>query len=129
MQSVVGRSPDLAPSIRPASSVVEHIIGNDEVGSSILPLGTTTRKTTERGTMSEVLVAAKIDPPRRRHVTPAFGHDHPFDMIAHWDGHLSRIQVKTARDLEGGAIAIPAKGSSIGRGASNTRLSRSTIAT
>jgi hypothetical protein len=23
--------------------------------------------------------------------TPAFGHDHPFDLIAHWGGHLSRI--------------------------------------
>jgi hypothetical protein len=33
-------APGLTPSISPASSVVEHVIGNDEVGSSILPLGT-----------------------------------------------------------------------------------------
>jgi hypothetical protein len=31
-------------------------------------------------------------------------------MIAHWNGYLSRVQVKTARDLEGGGIAIPGQG-------------------
>jgi hypothetical protein len=42
--------------------------------------------------------------------TPAFGHDHPFDLIAHWDGNLSRIQVKAARDCDGGAILINGQG-------------------
>jgi hypothetical protein len=30
--------------------------------------------------------------------TPTVGHDHSFDLIAHWEGNLSRIQVKTMRD-------------------------------
>jgi hypothetical protein len=38
--------------------------------------------------------------------TPAFGHDHPFDLIAHWEGHLSRIQVKTVREVGDNCIAI-----------------------
>jgi hypothetical protein len=38
--------------------------------------------------------------------TPAFGHDHPFDLIAHWEGHLSRIQVKTVREAGDNCIAI-----------------------
>ncbi|MBY3151225.1 hypothetical protein HFO56_02345 [Rhizobium laguerreae] len=33
--------------------------------------------------------------------TPAFGHDHSFDLIAHFDGCLSRVQVKTANDSNG----------------------------
>ena len=38
--------------------------------------------------------------------TPAFGHDHSFDLIAHWDGNLSRVQVKTMRDGDNGAIVM-----------------------
>jgi hypothetical protein len=42
--------------------------------------------------------------------TPAYGHDDPFDMIAHWNGFLSRIQVKAARDGDGGSILINGQG-------------------
>ena len=38
--------------------------------------------------------------------TPAFGHDHSFDLIAHWDGVLSRVQVKTMRDVDDGSISL-----------------------
>lgn len=57
--------------------------------------------------MSEAMVAAKLMRLGASIFTPAFGHDHPFDMIACWDRHLSRIQVKTARDIDNGAITIP----------------------
>jgi len=38
--------------------------------------------------------------------TPTFGHDHSFDLIAHWDGNLSRIQVKTMRDVDCSSISL-----------------------
>jgi len=38
--------------------------------------------------------------------TPTFGHDHSFDLIAHWEGHLSRIQVKTMRDVDANSISL-----------------------
>jgi len=60
--------------------------------------------------MSEAMVAAKLMRLGASIFTPAFGHDHPFDMIAHWNGHLSRVQVKTARDGENGCIMIPGQG-------------------
>lgn len=60
--------------------------------------------------MSEAMVAAKLMRLGASIFTPAFGHDHPFDMIAHWGGQLSRIQVKTARDGDGGSIMIPGQG-------------------
>jgi hypothetical protein len=56
--------------------------------------------------MSEALVAAKLMRLGASIFTPAFGHDHPFDMIASWDRFLSRIQVKTCRDLDGGSFVI-----------------------
>jgi hypothetical protein len=92
-----------SPDISPASSVVERVIGNDEVSSSILLPGT---KTTERGAMSEAMVAAKLMRLGASIFTPAFGHDHPFDLIAHWNGTLSRVQVKTAWDGDNGSILI-----------------------
>src|SRR5450631_1693264 len=55
-----GRSPDLAPSIRPDSSGVEHVIGNDEVSGSRPLLGTIPQKTTERGALSEMEVMVRL---------------------------------------------------------------------
>jgi len=52
--------------------------------------------------MSEAMIAAKLMRLGASIFTPAFGHDHPFDLIAHWGGGiLSRVQVKTAWDSEG----------------------------
>jgi hypothetical protein len=99
-----GRSVDLAPEIRCRSSVVEHVIGNDEVEGSI-PSGSTI-KTTARGSLSEIEVALRLARMGAGVFTPAFGHDHPFDLIAHWAGFLSRVQVKTVRDVDAGSIAI-----------------------
>jgi hypothetical protein len=91
--------------------VVEHFIGNEEVDGSIPSNSTTTRqKTTERGSISEALVAAKLMRLGASVFVPAFGHDHPFDMIAHWGGNLSRVQVKAARDGENGSILINGQG-------------------
>jgi PD-(D/E)XK endonuclease len=104
-----GRSPGIAPEsaiqIRPDSSVAEHPLGKGKVGGSI-PLPGTTR----RGDLAEAMVMAKLIKLGAGIFTPAFGHDHPFDLIAHWDGNLSRIQVKAARDGEGGAILINGQG-------------------
>lgn len=47
--------------------------------------------------------------------TPAFGHDHSFDLIAHWDRNLSRIQVKTMRDSDDGGSIIMAGSSVVDR--------------
>jgi hypothetical protein len=60
--------------------------------------------------MCEALVAAKLMRLGASIFTPAFGHDHPFDIIAHWDGHLSRVQVKAARDGQNGSILINGQG-------------------
>jgi len=60
--------------------------------------------------MSEIMVAAKLMQLGASIFTPAFGHDHPFDMVAHWNGTLSRVQVKTARDGDGGSILINGQG-------------------
>ena len=38
--------------------------------------------------------------------TPAFGHDHSFDLIAHWNGCISRVQVKTMRDVDDNSISL-----------------------
>lgn len=101
-----GRSPDLAPSIRPDSSAVEHVIGNDEVSGSIPLPGTIAQKTTERGALSEMEVMVRLARLGASVWTPAFGHDHSFDLIAHWDGNLSRVQVKTMRDVDDGSISL-----------------------
>jgi hypothetical protein len=53
-----GVSPDLAPQIGCRSSVVEHLIGNEEVGGSIPPGSTTS--TSRRGDLSEIMVMAKL---------------------------------------------------------------------
>jgi PD-(D/E)XK endonuclease len=87
------------------SSVVEHPLGKGEVVSSILP-----GSTTQRGELAEAMIAAKLIRMGAGVFTPAYGHDHPFDMIAHWDGFLSRIQVKAARDGDGGSILINGQG-------------------
>ena len=81
--------------------MVEHPLGKGEVVSSILP-----GSTTQRGELAEAMIAAKLIRLGAGVFTPAYGHDHPFDMIAHWDGFLSRIQVKAARDGDGGSILI-----------------------
>ncbi len=99
-------APDLAPSISPASSVVERVIGNDEVSSSILLPGTTTQKTTERGALSEMEVMVRLARLGASVWTPAFGHDHSFDLIAHWNGCMSRVQVKTMRDVDDNSISL-----------------------
>jgi hypothetical protein len=99
-------APDLAPSISPASSVVERVIGNDEVRSSILLPGTTTQKTTERGALSEMEVMVRLARLGASVWTPAFGHDHSFDLIAHWNGCMSRVQVKTMRDVDDNSISL-----------------------
>jgi hypothetical protein len=99
-------APDLAPSISPASSVVERVIGNDEVSSSILLPGTTTQKTTERGALSEMEVMVRLARLGAGVWTPAFGHDHSFDLIAHWNGCMSRVQVKTMRDVDDNSISL-----------------------
>jgi hypothetical protein len=105
-----GRSPNLAPespdSTRCHSSVVEHFIGNEEVVGSI-----PTDSTTQRGSLCEAMVAAKLMRLGASIFTPAFGHDHPFDMIASFTGTLSRIQVKAARDGDrDGSILINGQG-------------------
>ena len=99
------------PCSRPASiccpsSVAERVLGKDEVVGSIPTGSTIPAKTTDRGAMSEAMVAAKLIRLGASIFTPAFGHDHPFDMIVHWSGNLSRIQVKTARDSEDGACIL-----------------------
>lgn len=99
-------APDLAPSISPASSVVERVIGNDEVSSSILLPGTTTQKTTERGALSEMEVMVRLARLGASVWTPTFGHDHSFDLIAHWNGCMSRVQVKTMRDVDDNSISL-----------------------
>ena len=53
-------APDLAPSIRPVSTVVVRVIGNDEVSGSIPLPGTIPQKTTERGTLSEMEVMVRL---------------------------------------------------------------------
>ena len=99
-------APDLAPSISPASSVVERVIGNDEVSSSILLPGTSHQKTTERGALSEMEVMVRLARLGASVWTPAFGHDHSFDLIAHWNGYMSRVQVKTMRDVDDNSISL-----------------------
>jgi hypothetical protein len=79
------------------SSVGEHLIGSEEVVGST-PTGSTNYSPTERGSLSEVMVMTKLMWLGASVWTPAFGHDHSFDLIAHFDGCLSRIQVKTAND-------------------------------
>jgi PD-(D/E)XK endonuclease len=101
-----GRSADLASEIRCRSSVVEHLIGNEEVDGSIPSGSTIPTKTTERGSLSEMEVTLRLARMGASVWTPAFGHDHPFDLIAHWAGFLSRIQVKTMRDVDDGSIAL-----------------------
>ena len=86
--------------------MVEHFIGNEEVDSSILSGSTTTTSTSRRGDLSEIMVMTKLIRLGASVWTPAFGHDHPFDLIAHWEGRLSRIQVKTVRELGDNCIAI-----------------------
>jgi hypothetical protein len=103
-----GRSPGIAPEsaiqIRPDSSVAEHPLGKGKVGGSIPLPGTI--KTTQRGLLSEMEVALRLARLGASVWTPAFGHDHPFDLIAHWAGFLSRVQVKTARDIDEGSIGF-----------------------
>jgi hypothetical protein len=69
-----GRSPEIVAEsddqIRCRSSVVEHVIGNDEVEGSI-PSGSTT----QRGEIAEAMVAAKLLRLGASVFTPAFGHD------------------------------------------------------
>lgn len=77
----------------------EHLIGSEEVVGST-PTGSTSYSRTERGSLSEVMVMTKLMWLGASVWTPAFGHDHPFDLIAHFDGCLSRIQVKTANDAD-----------------------------
>lgn len=93
---------DLVNEIRPDSTVVVRVIGNDEVSGSIPLPGTTN----QRGDLAEIMVTAKLARLGASVWTPAFGHDHPFDLIAHFGGYLSRIQVKAARDGDGGSILI-----------------------
>jgi hypothetical protein len=95
-------APALAPSIRPVSSVAEHFIGNEKVSGSIPLPGTTC----QRGALSEMEVMIRLARLGASIWTPAFGHDHSFDLIAHWDGQLSRVQVKTMRDVDEGAISL-----------------------
>ena len=94
-----GRSSEIGP----VSLVGKHPLGKGErVGS--IPTPGTTFKTTERGSLSEMEVALRLARMGAGVFTPAFGHDHPFDLIAHWGGFLSRVQVKTARDVDEGSI-------------------------
>jgi hypothetical protein len=90
--------------IRPDSTVVVRVIGNDEVSGSIPLPGT--MKTTMRGSLSEAEVMLCLARLGASVFTPAIGHDHPFDLVAHWDGNLSRVQVKTMRDGDNGSIVM-----------------------
>jgi hypothetical protein len=78
------------------------MIGNDEVSGSIPLPGTIPQKTTERGTLSEMEVMVRLARLGASVWTPTFGHDHSFDLIAHWDG----IQVKTMRDVDENSISL-----------------------
>ena len=86
--------------------MVERVIGNDEASSSILLPGTTAMKTTTRGSLSEAEVMLCLARLGASVFTPAIGHDHTFDLIAHWNGHLSRVQIKTMRDGDNGSIVM-----------------------
>jgi hypothetical protein len=99
-------APDLAPAISPVSTVVVRVIGNDEVSGSIPLPGTTPQKTTERGALSEMEVMVRLARLGASVWTPAFGHDHSFDLIAHWSGCMSRVQVKTMRDVDDNSISL-----------------------
>jgi PD-(D/E)XK nuclease superfamily protein len=99
-------APDLAPSIRPVSTVAVRVIGNDEVSGSIPLPGTIPQKTTERGALSEMEVMVRLARLGASVWTPAFGHDHSFDLIAHWNGCTSRVQVKTMRDVDDNSISL-----------------------
>lgn len=110
--------------------MVERVIGNDEASSSILLPGTTTSiasalaeaeacieiadnavaaarmKTTARGSLSEAEVMLCLTRLGASVFTPAIGHDHPFDLIACFAGHLVRVQIKTMRDDDKGSILM-----------------------
>ena len=53
-------------------------------------------RTTERGTLSELRVAARLVELGCRVMQPS-GHDCPLDLVAYHGGRFSRVQVKTAR--------------------------------
>lgn len=63
-------------------------------------------KTTTRGSLSEAEVMLCLARLGASVFTPAIGHDHPFDLIAHWDGNLSRVQIKTMREGDNGSIVM-----------------------
>jgi hypothetical protein len=63
-------------------------------------------KTTARGSLSEAEVMLTLARLGASVFTPAIGHDHSFDLIAYWDGKLSRIQIKTMRDGDNGSIIM-----------------------
>lgn len=94
-------SPPSSPESGCHSSVVEHLIGNEEVAGSI-PAGSTT----QRGDLSEIMVTIKLMRLGASVWKATYGHDHPFDLIAHFGGQLSRVQVKTCRDLDNGSFVI-----------------------
>lgn len=94
--------PESSIEISPVGSVAEHPLGKGKVSGSIPLPGTTN----QRGDLAEIMVTAKLARLGASVWTPAFGHDHPFDLIAHFNGHLSRVQIKVARDLDGGSILI-----------------------
>jgi hypothetical protein len=64
------------------------------------------QKTTERGALSEMEVMVRLARLGASVWTPAFGHDHSFDLIAHWNGCTSRVQVKTMRDVDDNSISL-----------------------
>jgi len=63
-------------------------------------------KTTARGSLSEAEIMLCLARLGASVFTPAIGHDHPFDLIAHWNGKLSRVQIKTMRDDDKGSILM-----------------------
>lgn len=63
-------------------------------------------KTTVRGALSEAEVMLVLARLGASVFTPAIGHDHRFDMIAYFHGTMSRLQIKTMRDLNYGSIAM-----------------------
>ncbi|NOG70436.1 group I intron-associated PD-(D/E)XK endonuclease [Roseicella sp. DB1501] len=83
-------------------------------------------KTTQRGLMSELAVQRRLIELGAAVLVPV-GHDHSFDMVAHWEGRYSRIQVKTARiglfhGKPNGTIVVPGY-SMVGRGKRVKQLS------
>lgn len=71
-------------------------------------------RTTERGTLSELRIAALLIELGCR-VSRPIGHDTPYDLVAERAGRFSRVQVKTARGWRApGVVVVQGSGGAAG---------------